>query len=164
MLEHVKRHAIKADVLFLLPAVFLCCGGGVLIVWDLFQHEKETGAAPVLNPVGLLLVGVAIVVVLAAALTLGKNYSSTLVIREGHELVVHGIYRIVRHPIYLGTILCMLGLPIAVSSWSGLPPMLLLIPLFLYRIRIEERLLLEEFGDDYLAYMKRTKRLIPLVY
>ena len=77
---------------------------------------------------------------------------------------MHGIYRVVRHPIYLGAILVTLGLPIGTSSWIALPPMLLLIPLVFYRMHIEERLLLEEFGDGYRAYMARTKRLVPFLY
>ena len=96
--------------------------------------------------------------------TLRKNYSSTLVIRRGHELVTNGIYRVVRHPIYFGAILVVLGMPIGTASWIALPPMLLLIPLVVYRMGIEERLLLAEFGDDYRAYMKRTKRLVPFLY
>ena len=163
MLEHLKRHAIKADAWFLVPAFFLYVGGMALVAWDVSQREAETGVIA-LNRLGLLLIVVGLAFVLVAPFTLRTNYSSSLVIRKDHELVTHGIYRIVRHPIYLGAILVTLGVPIGTSSWIALPPMLLLIPLFIYRMRIEERLLLEEFGDDYRAYMARTKRLIPFLY
>ena len=164
MLKHIKRHAIKADAFFLVPAFFLYIGGMALVAWDIIRREGETGVDQALNPVGLLLVVLGLAFVLVATFTLRKNYSSSLVIRKGHELVVHGIYRVVRHPIYLGAILVTLGVPIGMSSWIALPPMLLLIPLFVYRMRIEERLLLEEFGDDYQTYMARTKRLVPFLY
>jgi len=164
LLDHLKRHAIKADAWFLVPAFFLYVGGMALVAWEVSRREAETGVAQALNPLGLLLVAVGLVFVLVAAFTLRTNYSSSLVIRKDHELVTHGIYRVVRNPIYLGAILVTIGVPIGTSSWIALPPMLLLIPLFMYRMRIEERLLLEEFGDDYRAYMARTKRLLPFLY
>lgn len=122
----------------------------------------RAGFLPFLRGHGAPWVG--LVFVLVAPVTLRKNYSFTLVIRRDHELVTSGIYRIVRHPIYFGAILVALGLPIGTASWIALPPMLLLIPLVLYRMGIEERLLLEKFGDDYRAYMERTKRLVPFLY
>jgi protein-S-isoprenylcysteine O-methyltransferase Ste14 len=157
LFEHLKRHAIKADAFFFVPAFFLFIGGMALVAWDIGRREGDTDVAQAWNSVGLLLVVLGLAFVLVATFTLRKNYSSSLVIRKGHELVVHGIYRVVRHPIYLGAILVPLGVPIGMSRWIALPPMLLLIPLFVYRMRIEERLLLEKFGDDYQAYRARTK-------
>lgn len=164
LLDHFKRHAIKADAFFFVPAFFLYCGGMALLGWDVIRRELATGLIQALSPVGLVLVGVGLVFVIVGSLTLGRNYSSSLVIRKDHKLVVSGIYRVVRHPIYLGAILVTLGLPISTASWIALPPMLLLIPLVVYRMGVEERLLLEEFGDDYRAYMERTKRLVPFLY
>lgn len=164
MLEHLKRHAIRADVFFLVPGFFLLVGEGALIVWDLFRRDGGPDALQTFGSVGLLLVGAGLGLALGGALTLRSNYSSTLVIRNSHELVVHGIYRFVRHPIYLGAVLVMLGGPIGTSSWIALLPMLLLIPLLIYRMGVEEGLLLEEFGDQYRVYMSNTKRLIPFIY
>ncbi|NHZ72798.1 MAG: DUF1295 domain-containing protein, partial [Aquificales bacterium] len=88
---------------------------------------------------------------------------STLVIRKDHQLITHGIYRIVRHPIYLGVIMVVIGVPIYASSLLGLLIMSALIPVFLNRIRIEERLLIDEFGDTYRAYKETTSKLIPFI-
>ena len=164
MLEHLKRHAIQADAFFLVPGFFLLVGEGALIVWDLFRRDGGPDALQTFGPVGLLLVVAGLGFALGGALTLRSNYSSTLVIRKSHQLVVHGIYRFVRHPIYLGAILVTLGGPIGMSSWIGLLPALLLIPLFIYRMGVEEGLLLEEFGEGYRVYMSNTKRLMPFVY
>jgi protein-S-isoprenylcysteine O-methyltransferase Ste14 len=164
MLEHLKRHAIKADVFFLVPGFLLLMGEAALIVWDLFRREGGPDALQAFSPVGLVPIIAGLGFAVGGAVTLRGNYSSTLVIRQGHELVVHGIYSIVRHPIYLGTLLATLAGPIGTSSWIALPPMLLLVPLFIYRMGVEEGLLLEEFGDDYRVYMSNTKRLVPLVY
>jgi len=164
VLKHLKRHAVKADAFFLVPGFILLIAEGALVVWDLIRREGGPDALQTFGRVGLFLVVAGLGFAFAGALTLRSNYSSTLVIRKGHELVVHGIYRFVRHPIYLGAILVTLGGPIGTSSWIALPPMLLLIPLFVYRMGVEEGLLLEEFGDEYRVYTSNTKRLIPFVY
>lgn len=161
---HIKRSAIKADLLFLIPAFLLYTTGMLLLAWDLGRRPGETGLVALLSPAGVVSVVIGLVLAVGGAVTLRTNYSSTLVIRESHELVDRGLYRVVRHPIYLGALLVVLGLPLGTSSWIALPPMLLLIPLVLYRIRIEERLLLEEFGEEYRSYMRRTRRLVPFLY
>jgi len=95
---------------------------------------------------------------------LGKYFSAGLRISEYHKLVTQGIYRHVRHPAYLGVLLVWLGVPLLFSSLYGFLAMLLLIPCYLYRIRIEEKMVIEKFGKEYLEYMKRTKKLIPYIY
>ncbi len=164
MSKHFKRNAIKSDLYFLVPAFFLYCGGMALLGWDVIRRAAETGVEPVINPVGFGLVALGLVFVLSAPLSLRKNYSSTLVIREDHKLVTSGIYRLVRHPIYFGALLVSIGMPVVGQSWIALPPMFLLIPCVVYRMGIEEGLLLEEVGDEYRAYMARTKRLVPFLY
>lgn len=160
----IKRNAIKADVLFLVPWFLLMCAGVAVTTWDLLEQARETGTPPEISPLVLLFVVVGLTLAVVGAITLRMNYSSTLRIREGHELVVHGVYSIVRHPIYLGTLTVCLGFPIGTSSLLGFVTMLTLVPCFLYRIRIEERMMLEEFGDEYREYKGKTKRLIPFLY
>ena len=98
------------------------------------------------------------------AVTLGWFYASTLVIREDHELITHGLYRFTRHPIYFGVLIVCISVPIYASSPLGFVIMTALIPLFLNRIRMEEKLLTEEFGDAYKKYRETTKKLVPFVY
>jgi len=76
-----------------------------------------------------------------------------------------GPYRYVRHPTYTGALLTFVGLGFCFGNWLTL--LFLTLPIigaFLWRIRIEERALTEALGEDYRAYMRRTKRLIPGVY
>jgi len=96
--------------------------------------------------------------------TLWKNYSGTVVIREGHQLVTHGVYHFTRNPLYLGVIVALLGLPMFASSLEGVLTIAALIPIFLIRIRLEERLLAEEFKDQFEDYKSATKRLIPFIF
>jgi protein-S-isoprenylcysteine O-methyltransferase Ste14 len=96
---------------------------------------------------------------------LGTNWSITLEVRENHQLVTHGIYRRVRHPMYLALLIYSLGQALVLPNWLAGPSygvsMVLLLAL---RMGPEERMMLEEFGKDYEAYMATTKRLIPGIW
>ena len=95
---------------------------------------------------------------------LGHRFSGLVAIQPGHELVTTGIYRIIRHPSYLGLLITMLGWALAFRSVIGvLLTFLMFVPL-LGRIRAEEAFLRSHFGEEYDAYCRRTSRLIPGVY
>lgn len=85
---------------------------------------------------------------------LRNNFYESPVLIVGHELIAQGIYQHTRHPIYLGTMLATMGIPMCVASVYGLLVMLVLVPLFFSRIKSEERTLIEEFGAEYRAYME----------
>jgi protein-S-isoprenylcysteine O-methyltransferase Ste14 len=85
-------------------------------------------------------------------------------IQEGHELVTGGLYRVIRHPSYLGLLLGLLGWALVFRSAIGfLVSLLLLLPL-VARMNSEEALLESEFGSQYADYRRRTWRLVPFVY
>jgi protein-S-isoprenylcysteine O-methyltransferase Ste14 len=90
--------------------------------------------------------------------------SSRLVIAEGQRLVTDGLYRSIRHPLYLGEITRNLGFTLILTSGYGFALVLLGSVFLLFRIRREERMMLEEFGDEYREYMAHTWRLIPHIY
>jgi len=90
--------------------------------------------------------------------------STRLVTVEGQRLVTDGLYMLVRHPLYLGETTRNLGFALALTSGYGFALVLLGSAFLLIRIRREERMMLEEFGDEYKEYMRRTWRLIPYVY
>ena len=95
---------------------------------------------------------------------LGRRFSGLVAIQPGHELVTDGIYRVIRHPSYLGMIILMLGWALAFRSGLGVILAALIVPPLLARIRSEETLLHSQFGDEYDAYRRRTSRLIPGIY
>lgn len=95
---------------------------------------------------------------------LGRRFSGLVAIQSGHTLVTTGIYRLIRHPSYLGLLLTALGWALGFRSGVGLLLLALLIPPLLRRIRAEERLLETQFGDEYRAYARRTSRLLPGIY
>lgn len=96
---------------------------------------------------------------------LGTNWSITLELRERHQLVTHGVYRALRHPMYSALLIYSAGQALVVSNWLAGPSyavaMLLLIAL---RMRPEERMMREKFGVAYENYVATTKRLIPGVW
>jgi protein-S-isoprenylcysteine O-methyltransferase Ste14 len=95
---------------------------------------------------------------------LGRRFSGLVAIQPGHTLVTHGIYRVIRHPSYLGLLVNALGWGLAFRSGVGLLLTTLMIPPLLARMRAEERLLRTQFGAEYGAYCARTSRLIPGLY
>jgi len=87
-----------------------------------------------------------------------------LQINKGHQLVKDGLYQHIRHPIYLGETLRNLGIVIVLTSVFGLFFVAVATILLLFRIEIEERMLIETFGEDYREYRKNTRKIIPYVY
>ena len=127
------------------------------------QRPLYTMQSP-MNVVGALIFIIGLVITVNAQMTLKRNYSSMLRIREGHQLITHGIYKYVRHPVYTGTLLRTFAIPIYTTSLLGFLFALVGIPLFIYRIGVEEQMLIEEFSDEYLEYTKATRKLFPYVY
>jgi protein-S-isoprenylcysteine O-methyltransferase len=96
---------------------------------------------------------------------LGSFYSRALQVDQDQHLVNSGLYRLVRHPGYLGSLLFWLGVELSTDSWlSTLLVMLLMIATYCYRIASEEALLRQTFGPEYARYSRGTKRLIPFVF
>jgi protein-S-isoprenylcysteine O-methyltransferase len=96
---------------------------------------------------------------------LGRYFTVDVSISAEHKLVDSGPYHYVRHPTYTGALLAFVGLGFCFGNWLTI--LFLTVPIisaFLWRIWIEERALTETLGEDYRAYMRRTKRLIPGVY
>ena len=115
--------------------------------------------------IGLVIVIIGIFIRWATILQLNKAFTVDVAISVDHKLKTDGLYSLVRHPSYSGMLLNYLGLSIAMNSWYSI--LVLNIPIILvlqYRIYIEEKLLTESFGEEYLNYKKRTKRIIPFIY
>ena len=96
---------------------------------------------------------------------LGSYWSVTLEVRENHRLISQGVYRRVRHPMYSALFLYSVGQALAVPNWvAGCSYLVSFGILFAFRIRAEEQMMVDAFGDEYIAYMAKTKRLVPGVW
>jgi protein-S-isoprenylcysteine O-methyltransferase Ste14 len=114
---------------------------------------------------GLLVAILGFAVVYWGYWTLGRYLSPELVIYQGHQLVERGPFRFVRHPVYSGLLLAVVGFGFAVQSWAAIVCDVIIYAVsFGYRLRAEEGLLISEFGDQYKSYSRRVKRLIPFIY
>ena len=94
----------------------------------------------------------------------GLAATKRLLITDKHTLITNGVFRHIRHPLYLGRIVMDFGIALAASSLWGAVLMAVSAPCFLIRIRFEEEMLVEEFGEAYREYKRHTKMLIPWVY
>lgn len=99
-----------------------------------------------------------------ARIYLGSNWSGTVTIKKDHQLVRTGPYRWVRHPIYTGLLLAMLGTALAIGQWRGLVGVGFFILGFVVKIRLEERWMREVFGEEYVRYKREVAALIPGIY
>ena len=95
--------------------------------------------------------------------TLGRLWSTCLQLRAEHRLITAGPYARIRHPMYTAIIGWMASLGLVAGSWAPLVFAALAAMNFMLRIPPEERMMLQRFGDEYRAYMKRTGRLLPPV-
>ena len=97
--------------------------------------------------------------------SLGKYFTVDVTIREDHKIKKEGFYKYMRHPSYAFSLLTSLGLGLYLNNWFSLI-LAFLIPFiaFSYRITVEERTLIEQFGEEYLEYRRKTKKLIPFIY
>jgi protein-S-isoprenylcysteine O-methyltransferase Ste14 len=97
-----------------------------------------------------------------ARMHLGRNWGIPMSLRQGHELVTSGPYAYVRHPIYSGLMLAMIGSVLAVGLvWLAL--LVISFVYFLVSARTEEKMMVAQFPDAYPAYRQRTRMLIPFV-
>ena len=113
---------------------------------------------------GIFLMVIGILVRQWAIFVLGRFFTLTVSVQKNQKVVDYGPYRFIRHPSYLGLFIIIIGIGLALGSWGGILVLLVMNGLaFGYRIHIEEKFLVSELGDNYIQYMKRTKRLIPFV-
>lgn len=99
-----------------------------------------------------------------ARVALGRNWSGVVTIKQGHELILRGPYRLVRHPIYTGILLGLLGTALVYGATRCFVGLLLCGVAFWLKLRIEEHFMLREFGEQYAQYRERTCALVPFVF
>jgi protein-S-isoprenylcysteine O-methyltransferase Ste14 len=98
-----------------------------------------------------------------ARLILGRNWSGVITLKERHELIERGPYRVVRHPIYTGILAMIAGTAIALGYFGGFVGSLLVFVSFWVKLKREEDLMLKHFPAEYAAYQRRVKRIIPFL-
>jgi protein-S-isoprenylcysteine O-methyltransferase Ste14 len=111
---------------------------------------------------GLALLGLTYTV--WARVVLGSNWSSTVTVKDQHQLMVAGPYRFTRHPIYTGLITAAVGTALASGEVHGVLGVGFLVWAFELKLRVEERFMRDQFGKVYEDYCANVKRLVPFIY
>ena len=115
--------------------------------------------------IGSLLALTGLIIRVTSIMKLKQQFTYTVTKIENHELIETGLYRIIRHPGYLGQLIIFLGISVCLSNWLSI--LLMIIPVlsgYINRINVEEKFMVEQMVQKYLDYQKRTKRLIPRIY
>jgi protein-S-isoprenylcysteine O-methyltransferase len=139
----------------------------LLFARDLWPHWLRQGLLPerdvALLWTGLILTAVGVGFAILARFWIGRNWSGTITIKEQHELIQSGPYRIVRHPIYTGLLLAYVGTAIIQGERRGFVGFCLLLVGFGLKLRLEETFMVQQFGNAYLDYKQRVKALVPFI-
>jgi protein-S-isoprenylcysteine O-methyltransferase Ste14 len=98
-----------------------------------------------------------------ARFVIADNWSSDVQLKRGHELIVKGPYRWVRHPIYTGLLLAFVGSAWAVGEWRGMLAVAIVAASFWRKLKLEEAVMRRQFGEAYALYAARVPALIPFV-
>jgi len=113
----------------------------------------------------MTLIAIGLAIRIQSMLTLKQYFTYSVAKVENHKIIETGLYKFIRHPGYLGQLIIFIGISTSISNWLSILVMMIPVTLgYLYRIKVEERFMIEQLGEDYLNYQKRTKRLIPMIY
>jgi protein-S-isoprenylcysteine O-methyltransferase Ste14 len=115
--------------------------------------------------IGSILAIIGLIIRVTSILILKQQFTYTVTKIENHELIETGLYKCIRHPGYLGQLIIFLGISVTLSNWLSVLFMIIPVLLgYLNRIRVEERFMIDQMGQKYIDYRKRTKRLIPMIF
>jgi protein-S-isoprenylcysteine O-methyltransferase len=145
--------------------VSITLGYSLAFAMSFVPFGRLPGGQPLWLVVGAAFVAGGLWIRHRAMATLAASFTYRVEIMAEHRLIEAGPYRHLRHPGYLGQLLVLLGVGIALGSWPAIVG--LMVPVaaaFLWRIRVEEEALRSEFGEAFDAYARRTRRLIPRLY
>jgi len=160
--SHIENRD-KNSMTIMYITIFLGYGVGIPISFT--DYGTIESYYPYVSFVGFLIIIAGMSIRLIAIKTLNTHFTYAVKILDNHQLITSGIYKYIRHPSYSGQLLIILGSGIAFSNYVSI--VIIFIPFFLavlYRISIEETVLMNYFTDAYLEYRKKTKLLIPWVY
>ncbi|MBW3001577.1 isoprenylcysteine carboxylmethyltransferase family protein [Candidatus Woesearchaeota archaeon] len=159
----VKVHKVKIkerESFWIMIVVNTLCIG--IIVGEFIKLRPAT---TIYSYIGALLILIGGLIRIYSRKELDRFFSFEVVVQKDHKLIKTGLYKSIRHPMYLGMVFMFFGLAIAFSSFYGVLALIVFyIPALLYRISAEEGMLIKEFGKQYLDYMEKTKKIIPKLY
>jgi protein-S-isoprenylcysteine O-methyltransferase Ste14 len=153
-----ERHLGQSfGLLFAIVAAFLAPRVSI------FSFVNVAPVTAAVSIFGIILCAAGMAFLVWARIVLGRNWSQIVSVKEGHELVTSGPYHYVRHPMYSGALVACIGSEIVCAgAWIFL--LVVLGALFLWRVGAEDKLMAQQFPNEYPDYKRRTKALIPFVW
>ena len=150
----------KGSLLFILISVFI----SIIIIFVLAY--LGIGRLPTfVSYIGIVFVILGFGLRQWSIITLGNFFTPVVVIQKNQKLVQNGPYKYIRHPSFTGLFLEIVGVGLFLSNWLAIIVILILLfSSLIYRISIEEKVLVKAFGKNYISYKNRTKKLIPFIY
>jgi protein-S-isoprenylcysteine O-methyltransferase Ste14 len=156
-----RRESISSRLVYLLPVLV----GGVLLAWRSmpwsFLTERLWPRSEGAYWVGVALLAGGIAFAIWARAHLGRNWSGSVTVKEGHELIRTGPYALVRHPIYTGLITAVIGTAIASGTVRAALAVLVITVSLLLKLRTEERFMEDTFPGEYARYRAEVPALVP---
>ena len=155
----IKRDRGSLIIMYVVFTISMTAG------FFLADFRSQTLIRYIMISLGLLIYLSGLFIRWTSIIQLKKAFTVDVAINKEHELKTDGLYKIIKHPAYLGLFMIFLGLSISMNSLLSV--LVIAIPVFLaiaYRIKVEEAVLIEEFGSKYKEYSESTKRIIPFIY
>jgi len=157
-----KQHADKNSLAIIWVTVVLA---NMLAVYITMNFHFTIYSNPAFHYFGLGVIITGIIIRFASVFSLGKFFTVDVTIREDHTLKKDGMYKYLRHPSYFASLISFIGFGISLNNWISLVLIFsAVLAVFIYRIKIEEKILIEQFGTEYLNYKKTTSGIIPFLY
>ncbi len=156
-----RREPWRSRLLHILPLM----GAGWLLWADrvpgAFLNKQIFPWTPWAFGAGALLTAAGLIFAVWARVHLGRNWSGTVTIKQDHELIDSGPYGSVRHPIYTGLLVALMGSALARGEWRGLLAVLMAWGALWQKLQVEERWMAERFSPQYECYSRRVPALVP---
>ncbi|HSY46952.1 MAG TPA: isoprenylcysteine carboxylmethyltransferase family protein [Steroidobacteraceae bacterium] len=156
-----RRESLGSRLAHILPLIL----GGVLLAGNALPwrglHDRLWPRSLTAYWIGVALLAAGLAFTVWARVHLGRNWSGSVTVKEGHELIRSGPYRYVRHPIYTGLLAALLGSAIASGTVRAVLGLLIIAAALLRKLRVEERFMRETFPGEYQRYSEQTPALIP---
>lgn len=153
-----NKNTDRYSIIFILLASALSVSSS-LIEWAYFSNHSSNVFLTIL---GIIMIITGLTIRITAIHTLGKFFTATARITNQHVLITSGPFSVIRHPSYAGAILVITGVPVFLNNLiTFFSTLLLLILVYHFRIKSEEEILISTFGEKYLQYSSKVKKIIP---
>lgn len=155
----------KNDRYSILFILIMFAVGLIATIIDWGYIKKGQTGSYIAKSIGVLFILLGLFLRIISIQLLGKQFTATVQIVQKHTLIIKGPYKIVRHPSYLGAFLVILGIPIFLESFFGIVTSFISMLIAYYcRIRVEEKTLVNYFGNQYKQYQQRSKKMFPYIW